>query len=77
MAILCCSDADGFLALFLSPSPGPKLDPPTYNIGQIPVGSGTGGSSQAARIITLGRNLSALRFAGGRVTFFWKAICLQ
>ncbi|KAM5536985.1 hypothetical protein V8D89_009314 [Ganoderma adspersum] len=77
VAIICCSDTDGFLALFVNPSPSfnsVDTSAPIYQVGRMV--DGTGSSSHTARVITLGHDLNALSFAGHRVTFVWKALRL-
>ncbi|KAI1791436.1 HET-domain-containing protein [Ganoderma leucocontextum] len=75
VAIICCSDIDGYLGLVLTRRPD-WLDPhaPLYRTGW--TFGGDGSSSQTIRIVTLGHDLNALRFAGHPVTFVWKEMFL-
>lgn len=75
VALLFCSDKDGYVGLILTPCPdSDDVNEPLYHTGV--TFNGAGGQFRTVRIVNLGKDLTALRFAGSPVSFAWKEIFL-
>ena len=75
VAMLFCSDVDGYLGLLLTRCPdSPDQSRPLYHIGWNVMNET--GDYRTIRLLNWGHDLSILRFAGERMVFEWKQIYL-
>lgn len=75
VALLFCSDSDGYVGLVLTPCPDSEdIREPLYHPGV--TFSGSSGQLRTVRIVNLGHDLGALRFDDAPITFAWKEISL-